>query len=155
VSKPDAPDRAIAETSRYGPTFWVSVVLGWAAISYGVWLVVSEASITHPGNYATYFVGLALIHDLLVAPVALVVATIVRRVVPVIAVGIVLGALLISATVTAFAYPFFIRRTAAIADNPSFLPRNAGVGLLIVLAAVWTAAALMLLFRFRARQDTT
>ena len=88
----------------------------------------------------------------MLAPIALSVAWILRRVVPRIARGLVLGALAISAIVALYALPL-VRRFGAQADNPSFLPRNAGAGLVLVIALVWAAAALLLAARLWGRPE--
>jgi len=145
------PPFAVAEeTSRYGPLFWSGVALGWAAISFGVWSLLSKPGATHPPAVAVWVVGLALAHDLLLAPVALLVAWLVHRTAPRVARGLVLGALAISAIVALFAFQL-VRRFGAQPDNPTFLPRNAGAGLVVVIAIVWIVAAALLARRLGAR----
>lgn len=136
------------ETSRYGRTFGVSLVIGSAFIAFGLWSLFSHASQTDPVNFAIFFIGLALAHDLVVAPAALATATATRRTTPSLARGLVLGVLMVSAVVTLFAIPA-VFGFGAQADNPSFLPRNYAWGLLAVLAIVWATAALMLARRIR------
>jgi hypothetical protein len=127
-------------TSRYGPSFWVCVCVGWAAIAFGLWSLLSRPEATHPPAVAAWLVGLALAHDLVLAPAVLLVAWLLRRVAPRIALGLVLGALAISAIVALYAFPL-VQRYGAQPDNPSFLPRDVGAGLLLVIAVVWVVAA--------------
>ncbi|HEY8018091.1 MAG TPA: hypothetical protein VIG53_01220 [Actinomycetota bacterium] len=146
------PFEAHADTSRHGPLFWTGVGIGWLVIGFGVWSLITKPGATHPPEAAAWIVGLALAHDLVLAPIALTVAWILRRVVPRIARGLVLGALAISAIVALYALPL-VRRFGAQADNPSFLPRNAGAGLVLVIALVWAAAALLLAARLWGRPE--
>jgi len=140
------------DTSRYGPLFWTGVGIGWLGIAFGVWSLITKPGATHPPEAAAWVVGLALAHDLLLAPIALSVAWILRRVVPRIARGLALGALTISAIVTLYALPLVLR-SGAQADNPSFLPRNSGAGLVLVIALVWAVAALLLAARLWRRPE--
>jgi len=142
------PFASDAESSRYGPLFWMGVGLGWTAIAFGVWSLLAKPGATHPAEAAAWVVGLALAHDLLLAPIALLVAWVVRRAAPRIARGLVLGALAISAFVALYAFPL-VRRFGAQPDNPSFLPRDAAAGLTLVMALVWVTAAVMLAGRLR------
>jgi hypothetical protein len=134
-------------TSRYGPLFWCSLVAGWALIGVGVWLVLSKPGATHPVSLGAWIVGLALVHDLVVAPASLAVARGVHATVPAIARGLVLGALLVSATITAYALPLIYRRANPVAVVPSLLPRDTLAWLLVVLAVVWVVAGAILLLR--------
>jgi hypothetical protein len=145
-----SPFAAHGATSHYGPLFWTGIAIGWLAIAFGVWSLLSRPGAIHPPEVAVWVVGLALAHDLVLAPIAILVAWLLRRVAPRIARGLVLGALAISAIVALYAFPL-VRRFGAQADNPSFLPRNAGAGLVLVIALVWGVAALMLAMRLRVR----
>ncbi len=147
------PLAAHGETSRYGPLFWSGVGAGWLGIAFGVWSLLTRPGATHPPEAAGWVVGLALAHDLVLAPIALLVAWLVHRVAPRIARGLVLGALAISATVALYAFPL-VRRFGEQPDNPSFLPRNIGAGLILVIALVWATATLMLATRLRARRSS-
>jgi hypothetical protein len=134
-------------TSGYGPAFWVGVAIGWGSIGWGVWLVMSRPGATEPAAFAAYLVGLALLHDLVVAPAALGAATLLRRRAPRAAVGILTASMMASAVVVAFAVPFTIDRAAANAANPSFLPRSVMAGAALVLALIWLLASSLLLVR--------
>jgi uncharacterized membrane protein len=135
-------------TSEYGRTFWVCLVVGSACIAFGLWSLFSHAGSTHPVNFAAFFIGLALVHDLIVAPAALATASVTRKEAPRLALGLILGVLMVSAVVTLFAIPA-VFGWGRQPDNPSFLPRNYGMGLLLVLGLVWAIAAVMLARRAR------
>lgn len=142
----DAPDH----TSTYGPLFWVALVVGGAFMVFGLLTLFSKAAATQPLNFAVFFVGLALVHDLLLAPAVIIVATGVRRVSPRMSRGLLCGSLAISAIIVAFALPMVLRWGDQ-PDNPSFLPRDYSFGLAIVLAVVWGLAAAVLVDRRRRR----
>ncbi len=138
------------ETSVYGGWFVAGAILGWAMIAFGVWSLLVRPGATDPPAVAVWIVGLALVNDLVLVPLALLVGALARRTVPRLARGLVLGALAVSAFVLLYALPF-ARRYGAQPDNPSFLPRDTGFWVIVVLALVWFVAAAMLLVRMRAR----
>jgi hypothetical protein len=89
---------------------------------------------------------LAVAHDLVVAPLVIVAGWAVARAVPASARAPVQAALVASALVALFAFPF-VRGYGRVSTNPSILPRDYGSGALAVLAAVWAAAAVALAMR--------
>jgi hypothetical protein len=135
-------------TSRYGPLFWSCLAVGSVVMGFGLVSLLSRAGATKPLNFAAFYVGLALVHDLLLAPATIVIATIVRGVSPRVGRGLLFGALVVSAVVVLFSTPLLFRWGAQ-PDNPSFLPRNYALGLALVLAVVWVVAAVLLLTRTR------
>lgn len=128
--------------------FWISAAVGWGAIGWGVAGIFSNSLDTRPANLARFVVGGALLHDLLVAPVAILAGVVVARAVPGRARGPVQAALVVSAIVALFAYPL-VRGYGLAANNPTSLPHNYGANLLAVLAAVWTVTALIIALRRR------
>jgi hypothetical protein len=91
-------------------------------------------------------VGLALAHDLVLAPVVLLVGAGVRRVVPAGARPLVAGGLLVSGVLGLVAWPL-VRGYGRSAGNPSVLPRDYGRGLLVALAATWAVVLVLHLVR--------
>lgn len=117
------------------PSRWpvvLGVLVGSGLATVGV---VSALEESKPVLLAGWVVGLAVAHDLVVAPVVLGVGRLVRRW-PSVAVG-----LLLSGVVVLFAFPF-VRGYGRRADDPSALPRDYRAGLLVVLAVIWAAVAL-------------
>lgn len=90
-------------------------------------------------DLVAFWLGGALLHDLLVAPLTLAVALVVRRAVPHPLRSWALGALVVSATTTLMAWPA-LRGYGERPDNPTILPRDEWRGLAIILALVWTLA---------------
>ena len=131
-----------------GPRFWISAAVGWAVIAWGVVGIFSNSLDTRPANLAKFVVGGALLHDLLVAPLVILAGVLVARTVPARARGPVQAALVVSGIVALFAWPL-VRAYGLAANNPTSLPHNYGLNLLIVLALVWAVAAAAILLKFR------
>lgn len=127
-----------------GPRFWITAAIGWAVIAWGVVGIFSNSLDTRPANLAKFVVGGALLHDLVVAPLVILAGVLVVRRVPAWARGSVQAALAISAIVALFAYPL-VRAYGLATNNPTSLPHNYGLNLLIVLAVVWAVAGLAIL----------
>ena len=134
------------QTSRYGPAFWICLAIGGGFLVFGLVSLFARASATDPVNFAVFLVGLALVHDLLLAPAAIVAARLLRPVTPRTIRGVLFGALAVSAIVAGFSIPL-LAGWGAQADNPSFLPRRYGLGLLVVMAWVWLAAFVVAIAR--------
>ena len=141
---------AFEHTSRYGPLFWSALVVGGAFMAFGLVSLFAKAGATRPANFAVFFIGLALVHDLVVAPSAILVASGIRRASPRAGRGLLVGSLVVSVIVVAFSVPMLLGWGAQ-ADNPSFLPRNYAFGVAIVLAVVWVVATAMAITRSRRR----
>lgn len=142
----------LEHTSRYGPLFWSGVAVGSVVMGVGLLALLSKAGATNPASFAVFFVGLALVHDLLLAPATIAIATGLRTVSPRTGRGLLFGALVVSAVVVLFSAPLLFRWGGQ-PDNPSFLPRNYPLGLALVLAVVWGVAAMLLLGRTRRRSS--
>lgn len=123
-----------------GARFWITAGVGWAAIGWGVRGIFSHSLDTRPANLAKFVVGGALLHDLLVAPLAILAGVLVARAVRGRARGPVQAALVVSAIVALFSWPL-VRAYGLAAHNPTSLPHNYGRNLLVVLGVVWAVAA--------------
>jgi hypothetical protein len=131
-----------------GPRFWISAAVGWAVIAWGVYGIFSNSLDTRPANLAKFVVGGALLHDLLVAPVLILAGVLIARAVPARARGPVQAALVISGVVALFSWPL-VRAYGLAANNPTSLPHNYGLNLLVVLGVVWAVAVAAVLLKFR------
>lgn len=125
-------------TSRRG--LIAGLLLGVPLMAYAVRGALVDAGDTHPAELARWIVGLALAHDLVLAPVVLAVGVALRRRVPHPAWPPVRAALLASAVLVAVGWPF-ARGYGRSAGVPSLLPRDYATGLVLALVAVWLAAA--------------
>jgi hypothetical protein len=132
-----APSRATAlpeTTSLTG--LLVGLALGLPVIAYGMGGVLVDDADTHPAELARWVVGAAIVNDFLVLPIAIVVAFVLRRVVPATVWPPVRAGLLCSAVLCAVAWPL-VRGYGEDPANPSLFPRNYGAGLVAALGVVW------------------
>ena len=120
------------------PMFWVSAIVGWAVIAYGIRGLLHHHVDTRPANLAKFFVGGALVHDLLFAPVVLVVGVLLARSAPRPARAWLQAGLLVSGSLALFSFPL-VRDYAKVIHNPSSLPHNYTANLAVTLGAVWAA----------------
>ena len=131
-----------------GRRFWISAAVGWVVIGWGVAGIFRHSLDTRPANLAKFVVGGALLHDLLVAPVAILAGVLVVRAVPGRVRGPVQAALAVTAIVALFAYPL-VRAYGLAANNPTSLPHNYALNLLVVLGMVWAVTAGVIIVRLR------
>jgi len=131
-----------APRPRRGPLFWGSAAVGWALILWGVRGALHHRIDTRPGQLVGFLLGGALAHDLVLAPVVLLIGVVVARSVPGRWRAPVQTTLFVSGTLTLFTYPE-LRGYGHILRNPTSLPHDYAVNLALVLAAVvvGTAAA--------------
>ncbi|MFN2506496.1 MAG: hypothetical protein ABR540_20170 [Acidimicrobiales bacterium] len=133
---------------RPGARFWVSAVFGWAVIAVGLRGIIENSLDTRPANLAQFVVGGALLHDLLFAPLVLLAAVGLAKVVPGRARAAVQGGLLVSGVLALFSYPL-VRAYGLAANNPTSLPHNYAANLAVVLGLVWAATTLLVIYRLR------
>jgi hypothetical protein len=139
--------------SGRGVGFWASAAVGWAVIAVGVRGILTNAVDTRPADLARFVVGGALLHDLVVAPLVIVVGVLTARLVPGRARPAVQAALAVSAIVALFSYPL-VRAYGRATHNPTSLPHNYAVNLVVVLGLVWAVAAVAVLMKLRTRRHT-
>ena len=132
-------------TSR-GPLFWVSAVAGWALIAWGVRGALHHHIDTRPAELARFFFGGIVLHDLVLVPLVLIAGVVLGRTVRGRWKAPVQAALIISGCAALFAWPE-VRDYARVLHNPSSLPHNYTVGLLVVVAVVWAGTAVVALVR--------
>ena len=136
------------EVPKAGPAFWISAAIGWAVIAWGVIGIFANSLDTRPANLARFVVGGALLHDLVVAPLVIVAGVLLVRAVPGRIRAPVQAALIVSAIIALFAYPL-VRAYGLAANNPTSLPHNYTLNLLLVLGAVWAATAVAVIVRLK------
>ncbi len=143
----------VHEQHRAGPLFWVSAAAGWAVIGFGLRGIFEHSIDTRPANLARFVVGGALLHDLVVAPLVILLGVVVARTVPRRGRAVVQAALAVSGIVALFSYPL-VRAYGLAANNPTSLPHDYARNLALVLGVVWAVAAAALLLRLRVRRPS-
>ena len=141
------------DVHRAGPLFWTSAVAGWVVIGFGLRGIFEHSLDTRPANLARFVVGGALLHDLVVAPIVILLGVAVARAVPRRGRAVVQAALVISGIVALFSYPL-VRAYGLAVNNPTSLPHNYARNLALVLGVVWAVAAAALLLRLRVRRPS-
>lgn len=121
-----------------GAWFWTLAACGWAGIAYGL-AGLLRADID-PLGFATWFVGGALVHDLLLAPAVLAFAWMLTRWLRPAIAGPVKVGLAISALITLYAWPL-VRGYGRSTTLPSALPLDYGRNLVLALLVVWFVVA--------------
>ena len=132
---------------RPGRLFWISVAVGWSIAAFGIWTLFDRRGATKPLNVAGLFVGLALVNDLVLAPLLSAIALALGRRLSPGVLGVVLGALVVSGTLVLVSLPVLFGDRPA--DNPSLLPRNYPLGLAVALVLTWSVAVALVLLRRR------
>jgi hypothetical protein len=116
----------------------VGLAAGAPFAAVGVAALLQHADATHPARAAAWIVGAAVAHDFALAPLVFAVGALVRRAPLGRARVWVVTGLVVSGVVGLWSWPF-VRGYGRLANNPSVLPRNYGVGLAATFVAVWTA----------------
>jgi hypothetical protein len=144
----EPPDR----DEPHGWVFRVSLVIGWALIAFGVWKVLDRAGSTHPIGFGAWFLGLTLVHDLLVAPAVSAAAVLLVPRLPPRVRGVVLVAAIVSAVLVLLSLPPLLGDPA---DNESLLPRNYLAGLAVAIGVTWAVAGVWFLAASARRRRPT
>ena len=147
---------ASVDGSPGGARFWTGVVLGWALMGFGLALLVLDGGVGRVLDVGTWVVGLDLAHDLVLAPIATLVAVGVLAVVPRGWRAPLLAGLGATVVVLLLAWPLLggYGRT----DNPTELPLDYPTAVATVLGVVWGLVALwfgVLATRALRRRPTT
>lgn len=126
----------------------VTITIGVALVVVGIGEIVASTTWASLRATIAWFAGGVLVHDAIVVPLTMLAALAVARFVPGTYRSLVQGALIVSATLTLALLPLLSGqgRTAA---NPSQQPLPYGRNLLLVLATVWTCAAVLAVRRHR------
>ena len=140
MTAPDARSGTGARpVDRPGPIAWVVIAAGWALIGWVVAGVLREADRTHPGSWATWVIGAALVHDLVVLPLVLLVGLGLSNAIPPAWRPPIRAAVTVVVVIGLATWPT-VARFGARADNPSILPLPAGRNLVLLAGALLLAA---------------
>lgn len=128
---------------------WIGLVLGLPIVAYGVHGAVEHLPGVQLTSFARFFLGGPLVHDLLLAPVAGLVAWLVGWVLPSFAVGPVRAGLAATVVVGLVAWPL-VGGYGATAGEPSFLARDYAASVVVASLLIWLVVAVQIV-RFRRR----
>lgn len=140
-----------ANAEAHGRLFWVSLVIGWVVIGFGLVSLLTHARATHPPAFAAYIFGALFVHDFVLVPVVLAFGVVVGRRLPPSVRGPFLAAMIVSGVLILASYPA-LRGFGRLPGNPSLLPRDYAAGLLLALAVVWTVTVLVIVAMRRKRR---
>jgi hypothetical protein len=148
VSDGDASDRP-------GAAFWVGLVVGGAAMAFGVRGVLMDAAGTQPGVLVRWVVGADLLHDLLFAPVVIGLGWVVVRVVPRSCRVPVQAGLVASGVVVLVGWAAWRGYgRAVVPDNPTVQPLDYTTAILTVFGIVWGIVAIWIVARTARRRSS-
>jgi hypothetical protein len=140
--------------SERGGWFWAGQLIGLGLIAYGLIGLFDNHADTHPDRWVRWFVGSALVHDGLVAPLVCLAGWGLSRAVPGRIRAPVQAGLVVSAAVVVFSWPC-LRDYGNRPDNPSALPNDYAAGLLTVLGLIWLVCAALAVVAWRRPTDRT
>jgi len=129
----------------------VAAVTGVAMFGVAARYAVLRRIDVRPQMWVQWWVSAAVVHDGVVAPLAIAVGWVVVRFAPRSAKAPVQAGLILTAVVVAVSWPA-LRGYGRIASNPTYLPRHYGTGLLATLAVIWTACAAWAAVRWLAQE---
>jgi hypothetical protein len=121
-----------------GPLFWTAVAVGWAVIGFGIVGALTEANRSHPRSLGIWLVGCLVAHDFILAPMVFAVGKTLRRVTSGLDRGLLQACLFLFGVIFLTSIPV-LGRFGQRPDNPTLMPRDYGLGLIVTLVAVWLA----------------
>lgn len=135
---------------RHGRTFWTFAAIGWAVMIFGIAGAFSSRSRSAPGEMAAWILGMALVHDLVLAPLVFGAGITLRRAVPSRARAAIQGAFIATGILVVYSFPL-LRGYGRRPSNPTIQPNNYALGFAVVAGIVWAVSALVLIRAMRRR----
>ncbi len=134
------------DTRPNAKAFVPALIVGWLIIGFGIHSALHNSKDADPFALLVHVVTFDLGHDVVLAPVVLIVGWLSAKLVPKIACGPVRAALATSAMFIVFSVPL-IRRWGRRPTNSSTLPLAYGRNLTIVVGIVWAVAVVVIVQR--------
>lgn len=131
---------------------WLLYAAGAGILAFGMQGLLGAAAETSPPRSALWLGAGVLLHDAVLVPIVLLGAALVVRHIPRIARPVVQGALFVSGALLLVALPLLTGRGGA-PDNPTTNPLPYERNLGLVIAAVWTVAAVLVAIRATRRKS--
>ena len=147
-------DRPLTPPARdlpSGPLFWTAVIVGWGIILFGVGGALVDARFTHPRSMAIWIVGVLIAHDFVLAPLVFAVGKGLRRVASGADRRLLQACLFLFGIFVLVSIPV-LGRFGQRPDNPTLLPRDYAVGLIVSLGVVWAGTTAVFLVIGRRRR---
>jgi len=149
MTAPMNPDSEAPSAERSGPTFWVALVIGGAIMAFGIRGAVMDLKDSAP-DVARWVIGADLIHDFILAPIAIGIGWSVNRLVPPRGRPPIQAALFATGVTLLVGWPGWRGYGRhLVPDNPSVQPLDYTTAILTVLAVIWGVAAIWLALRLR------
>jgi hypothetical protein len=120
---------------------WLFVAPGLGAVLYGIYGLLTAGSRVPLGSWLTWFIGSALLNDLVIAPIWIGLGWLAARLLPAAARPALVVGGVVAGLLALIALPFVLG-VGVDPANPSFLPRAYGRNLLLVDGGVLVVAAL-------------
>ncbi|PSK97579.1 hypothetical protein CLV30_12271 [Haloactinopolyspora alba] len=139
--------QAHAGPAPRGRLFWTLLVVGATVTGYGVYVAWSDRADTNPADAIIWLTGAGIVHDLVVAPLIVLLTWASGRLPDAARLPIRLG-LAFSALITVLFWPV-VQGWGRSASVPSALPLDYGRNLVVVLAVVWAAVGAAVVVRTR------
>lgn len=136
--------------SRHGRSFWALAVIGWAVMVFGIVGAIANENRTAPTEMAAWILGMALMHDLVLAPVVFAAGMAIRRSIPPRVRAALQGALIATGVLVIYSFPL-LRGYGRRPSNPTVQPNNYAIGFAIVVAVAWVVSATVLWWASRRR----
>ena len=118
----------------------LAAVAGVAMFAIAARYAVLRSIDVRPAVWVRWWVTAAVVHDVVVAPIAIAVGWVVVRFAPRWLKAPLQTALLLTAVVVAVSWPA-LRGYGRVPSNPTYLPRDYVEGLILTLGVVWIACA--------------
>lgn len=145
---PYASDPARPLASAAGPWWrWLFLVPGLAAVGWGVVGLLGASDRVPLSGWAPWFLGSALLHDVVIAPLVLLGGAVLTRLLPRPARAPIAVGLVVSGVLTLVALPFVL--DPGNVPEPGFLPQAYARNLLLLVAGVLAVSAVWALVRTR------
>jgi len=139
------------DAEHRGPTFWIALVIGVGVMTYGVWGVFANSRATDPAALARWVIGADLVHDFVLAPIAIGIGWLAGRVAPRAWRGPLQTGLFATGVVLIVGWaPWRGYGRSIVPDNPSVQPLDYSTAIATVLAVIWVGVALAIVVGHRA-----
>lgn len=130
----------------YTAGFWIGLALGAPVVVFGVRGVLAELPGVQLTSFTRWFLGGAIIHDVVLAPAVCILGWVLVRWLPRPALAPVQAALVATGVVALVSWPL-VRGYGVTPGEPSFLSRDYTASLVGVVAAIWIVATLAVVVR--------